>query len=263
MTTDPDVRETGASRVVGRSSVPEDLLSGLSNREQTRLVETLSGVPQDATSVLEIGFNDFRMTRALSRFHDVVTIDLPREVTLRPPELKLVFANIRALPFGDRTFDIAVCTEVLEHLDDATLRRGTAELGRVSSRYVLVTVPYRQLVGNERFKCSLCGHEENCMGHLRRIAEDDLQIWFPGWKLLSSRTIGHVNGYAPAWTYACARRIGDVWFDYWTDRCPSCGTLNSRVPDNVLGFLLRRIIWRLQRVAGVQPAWLLAVFERT
>jgi hypothetical protein len=238
-------------------------LNVVSDRERTRFIATLSAVPSDAKSVLEIGFNDFRMTCALSRFRDVVTIDLPRDVTSRPAELKLVFATVRALPFGDRAFDIVVCTEVLEHLDDLTLRMGIAELQRVSSRYALVTVPYRQLVGYHRFKCSKCGHEEHCMGHLRRIAEDDLQAWFPGWRPLVLRTIGQVSGNAPAWVYACARRLGNVWFDYWTDQCPKCGTHESRVPDNILGFLLRRIVWRLQHRAPPQPAWLLAVFERT
>jgi len=263
MTAKTDIHQMGSTGAAGNSGKSEDSFRELPDRERTRLIDTLAAVPLEATSVLEVGFNDFRMTRILARSHDVVTIDLPRDVIPRPEELKLIFCNVRALPFADATFDIAVCTEVLEHLDEATLRAGTAELRRVSSRYVLVTVPYRQQVRNELFKCSRCGLEENSMGHLRRITEDDLQAWFPGWKPLVMRTIAQVNGHAPVWVYALARRIGNVWFDYWTERCPKCGELDSRVPDNFLGFFMRRIIWRLQRFAAGQPAWLLAVFERT
>ena len=52
---------------------------------------------------------------------------------------------------------------------------------------------------------------------------NDLRSWFPSWKPLILRTIGQIDGQAPSWVYASARRVGDVWFDYWTDRCPKCG----------------------------------------
>ena len=131
MTGDPNMLDVAFSRHAASAGELDDtLFRGLSNRERMRLTETLSAVPQDARSVLEIGFNDFRMTRALLRFHDVVTTDLPREIAPRPAAFKLVFCNVRALPFTDQAFDIIVCTEVLEHLDEATLRLGIAELAR-------------------------------------------------------------------------------------------------------------------------------------
>lgn len=241
----------------------EDLLNGLSDRERIRLHETLTSIPAGVKRTLEIGFNDFRMTRALSRITDVISIDLPTALPISHSSSKLVFSNIRALPFRDKAFDLVVCAEVLEHLDQLTLRAGLNELRRVSSDYILVTVPYRQPVHYELFKCGHCGHEENCMGHLRQIGEQDLKAWFPAWTLLSLRPIGQVSGYAPGWIYAVSRRIGEVWFDYWTDRCPKCGAADARRRDNVVGFVMRRIIWRLQRVARVRPAWTLALFKRS
>jgi 2-polyprenyl-3-methyl-5-hydroxy-6-metoxy-1,4-benzoquinol methylase len=49
----------------------------------------------------------------------------------------------RGLPFGDREFDTAAAIEVLEHVDDpaATL----AELARVASRHLLLSVPREPL----------------------------------------------------------------------------------------------------------------------
>ena len=240
-----------------------DLLDGLSPRERTRLQETLTSVPEGVARALEIGFNDFRMTRALSRIADVVSIDLPTPSPISHTASKLVFSNIRALPFGNNAFDLIVCAEVLEHLDDSTLRAGLDELRRVAANYILVTVPFEQPVQHELFRCRHCGHEENCMGHLRRIGEEDLKAWFSGWTLLRSRSIGEVSGYAPGWIYALSRRIGSVWFDYWTDRCPKCGASDARRQDNVLGFVMRRIVWRLQRLADDRPAWTLALFKRS
>ena len=240
----------------------DDLLTGLSPRERVRLQETFAAFPRGVVRALEVGFNDFRVTRALLRVADVVSIDLPRPVIGSPRGASLAFSNIRAVPFADASFDLVVCTEVLEHLDDSTLRAGVAELHRVSRRFVLVTVPCRQRVDNELFKCSRCGHEENCMGHLREIAEADLTAWFPGWQVVALREIGTIEGYAPRWLYVVSRQIGSVWFDYWTDQCPNCGARGSRAADNAIGRLLRRVIWRLVARAAPRAAWLLALFEK-
>jgi len=100
------------------------------------------------------------------------------------------------------------------------------------------------------------------MGHLRRIDAQDLTRWFSGWRSVALVTVAEVDGYAPRWLYAIGRRVGNVWFDYWTGRCPRCGAEDSRTGDNALGWLLRRLLWRLQGRAATRPAWLLAVFEK-
>lgn len=47
--------------------------------------------------------------------------------------------NLYKLPFSDNSFDVVLCSEVLEHLDDADL--ATRELIRVARRHVVITVP--------------------------------------------------------------------------------------------------------------------------
>ena len=48
--------------------------------------------------------------------------------------------NIHCLPFPDDSFPLVTCLEVLEHLPDSTA--GLQELARVSSEYVLLSVPH-------------------------------------------------------------------------------------------------------------------------
>jgi ubiquinone/menaquinone biosynthesis C-methylase UbiE len=47
--------------------------------------------------------------------------------------------SVYKLPFSDKSFDTVVCSEVLEHLDDAG--RAIAELRRVARKAVVITVP--------------------------------------------------------------------------------------------------------------------------
>lgn len=47
--------------------------------------------------------------------------------------------NVYKLPFSDNSFDVVLCSEVLEHLDEPDL--AVRELIRVARRHVVITVP--------------------------------------------------------------------------------------------------------------------------
>lgn len=58
----------------------------------------------------------------------------------RAPHAELRAGDVHRLPYADREFDLVVCTEVLEHLEDP--RAALRELRRVARRAVIVTVPH-------------------------------------------------------------------------------------------------------------------------
>lgn len=55
------------------------------------------------------------------------------------PEIKIKKGNIYALPYSNNQFDMVLCTEVLEHLDDPA--KGLKEIIRVSKKHCLISVP--------------------------------------------------------------------------------------------------------------------------
>lgn len=54
-------------------------------------------------------------------------------------ELRMVAADLEALPFGDRAFEVVVCSRVLMHLDD--WKAGLADLCRVARRQLVLDFP--------------------------------------------------------------------------------------------------------------------------
>lgn len=55
------------------------------------------------------------------------------------PSLSFRHGSIYKLPYKDNTFDLVLCCEVLEHLEDP--HKALQELIRVSKKYCLLTVP--------------------------------------------------------------------------------------------------------------------------
>jgi ubiquinone/menaquinone biosynthesis C-methylase UbiE len=100
-------------------------------------------------SVLEVGCGEgklaahlLRVARRPSRFvvtdvelgalaHDLDALIEPRQ------------ASVYELPFDDASFDLVLCCEVLEHLDEPRL--GLAEVARVARRAVIVSTPREPL----------------------------------------------------------------------------------------------------------------------
>src|SRR6266576_596786 len=55
------------------------------------------------------------------------------------PDIHIKKGTIYDLPYKDNAFDLVLCTEVLEHLEEP--EKALKELIRVSKRYMLLTVP--------------------------------------------------------------------------------------------------------------------------
>ena len=87
--------------------------------------------------ILEIGkgngfFSDYMKKCGL----DLTTCDF--DANLSPD----VVADVRKLPFKDGEFEAAVAFEILEHIPFEDFPKALAELKRVSSRYVVISLPY-------------------------------------------------------------------------------------------------------------------------
>jgi len=55
------------------------------------------------------------------------------------PDLTFTQGSVYELPYKDNSFDLVVCTEVLEHLEDP--QKALPEIIRVSKTYIILSVP--------------------------------------------------------------------------------------------------------------------------
>jgi SAM-dependent methyltransferase len=145
--------------------------------------------PLGAESVLDAGCGEGEALHRLAAIlpDRVAAVDLEErcvaEVRARFPSVEASRGTVTDLAFADASFDLVLCLEVLEHLDDPVA--AVAELARVSSRHVVVSVPYEPwfrlgnlLRGNHL--AGLGNHPEHVnhfnRGSLRHLLETSLDV---------------------------------------------------------------------------------------
>lgn len=104
-------------------------------------------------------------------------------------------ADASALPFRDKSIDVCLCSEVLEHLVDA--EKALAEGLRISKKYFVVTTPGSTLFHSLAFKLGILGPQFRIAdfngpykGHINNINAAQLATWARKYKskIVYSRT---------------------------------------------------------------------------
>lgn len=241
----------------------EDRASRPSERE--RLRETLQLVPDDTRSLLDVGVGDGRFLDAVAAARSgIFLVGLDRSMAaLRHVTSRPVRASSSALPFRAGAFDAVAAMEVLEHLPTEILRRSILEIARVTSRYVLVTVPNNEDLRRASLVCPECACRFHRNRHLRSFDTDALIDLIPNFDLVKRQEVGPAVAETPRVLLEFARRIGRLPPKPWgTASCPQCG-LSKQVdaqgsggPD-VAPFRFSRLIPR-----RTKKMWLAAVYRR-
>jgi Methylase involved in ubiquinone/menaquinone biosynthesis len=131
-------------------------------------------------------------------------------------------SSMLSLPFPDRSFDVVLCAETLEHLDPADLVRATAELRRIARKSLVVTVPYQEDLLAWSTRCSRCGTVFHLYGHRNVFSPERLKALFPGAAHYAVQGIWPVRPMSPALLHFRTETLG-LW-KYWRfARCPECG----------------------------------------
>lgn len=167
-----------------------------------RLVEPIA-----PTSILDVGCGEGVVLSTLApRLQNarVCAVDAdPVEVEdaqANLPFAEVQVADVHELPFEDESFDLVMCCEVLEHVERPY--QALRELKRVSSRFVLVSVPrepiWRAL---NMARGSYWGQLGNTPGHINHWSGSSFATFV-------SRELRVLDQAQPLpWTVVCSEKI--------------------------------------------------------
>lgn len=233
---------------------PEVWGEELNELDRVRIPRTLAMIPDRVRTILEVGCGNGRLSNRVPPRFKVIGMDVSR-TAVRFVKTNKVIGDSHRVPLADRSVDLVICADVLEHLPDDILMMTVRELQRVARRYLLIGVPYKEPYRAASFECSACGRVSNKFGHLRSFDCGSLDRLFPGCTLVTTAFVGGPRPYVNQALLWGQQRLGRAyWVGGWKAVCPACGhTQHEPLPRTVL----QKIIGKACYLANEMLDWLI------
>lgn len=233
-----------------------------SDTEKARIADLMALVPAGMDRVLDIGARDGFLSKLLAqRCGSVVALDLELP-DIEDDRISCVQGNATSIDFPDTYFDLVFCAEVLEHIEPRVLGKACEEIGRVSRKYLLLGVPYKQDIRDGRTTCYTCGAKNPPWGHVNQFDEQVLARLFNSHDVVTTSYVGQTvarTNFLSTWLLDVA---GNPYGTYAQDEpCVSCGAPLKQPPERSL---VQKVCTRLAlygnrvqaRFIRPQPNWI-------
>jgi ubiquinone/menaquinone biosynthesis C-methylase UbiE len=236
---------------------------------ETRAKRVVEAIPKDTDTILDIGAGDGLISNVLRKSgYEPVALDISYHGLKSIGKGKLVQGTANDLPFSSNSFDCIVAGEVLEHLPEDLYDLALKEISRVSKKYVVITVPYREKLEVNHARCQVCGCIFNGAYHLRSFEKSDLENLMSAFRCTTIRAIVEVldPDRTLAFELFFRQHIAREYLYFGPHvKCPLCRSKVDEKPKrNAWGWFAAamRYIYRLIYQDTI-PLWYLAVFEKS
>ena len=187
-----------------------------------RISRACALLPADTSSILDIGSGPGPLLARLAKTRpNILAFGLERSsaaIAAAPENIAIIQGTADAIPMADSCVDCCVSMETLEHLPDPIHRAALSEMARVSRRYVLINVPYRER--RLQTHCRYCGCVYNPNYHMRSYDDMRLKTLLPGFAHRARILLPRSENLLKALAAPFRRRVFDR-LDYAI--CPQCG----------------------------------------
>jgi ubiquinone/menaquinone biosynthesis C-methylase UbiE len=189
-------------------------------RERILAEQINAHTPRDVRNILDVGCGDGYLLHILQKnsSKDIKYYGLDQSLTRlkrvleKIPLVKNTLGEITLLPFRNNSFDVVICSEVLEHV--LKYRTALQELLRITKKYVIITVPYDQEL--VKIICPKCEYEHFLSGHIHRFTKKSI---IKDVKQYPHTKIKKLTPFYTIYTYNNMTFYFPQWIRYTLDRC--------------------------------------------
>lgn len=181
-------------------------------------------IPQDVDTVLDVGCGDGSLTNLMVEIgkYDVTGCDISDEA-LKYVKTKTVKGNIEKLPFEEESFDLVICSDVLEHLPNEVLKKGIYELQRVSKKYIMIMGPHNENLNLSKTRCCNCGTVFHINHHIHSFTKNDYLHMFRDTQMVYYAYTGGKWPSVNKYLLKVKQEIAGDWAFWDKAICPLCG----------------------------------------
>jgi cyclopropane fatty-acyl-phospholipid synthase-like methyltransferase len=174
-------------------------LTPLGETDLKRVEDIYNIVPPDTDSILDVGCgngifcNFVKQQRRVSR---IVGMDRSK-AALKYVMAEKILGSMTEIPYTDKEFDCVTSLEVLEHLPIQTFVAAKGELARVAKKYIIVSVPNNQILGEGMTQCPSCKTKFDPDLHMRSFNHNTMHSLFSDHGFVCKRVeeIGWYSNY--------------------------------------------------------------------
>jgi SAM-dependent methyltransferase len=234
----------------------------VTERERNRVAATVAAIPDGCQSILDVGAGDGMLAHAAAATgRSVTAVDISQVALsrLRVPTFQRSADSLTGIE--DRSYDLVLCSEMLEHLEDETYRGALLEFNRVARQAILITVPNRELLREHMGACGACGARFHIWGHRRRFTPADLDSLFPDFEPSWIAPFGDKLPQYNRPILWLRTAVANAWFLDERSPCPECHSFRPLQPAYpriaALCDLTNSNLPKLRR-----SPWLMALYKR-
>ncbi|HYF32003.1 MAG TPA: class I SAM-dependent methyltransferase [Chitinophagaceae bacterium] len=156
----------------------DGMLEDSANYKRIKL--SVSMVPEYVKSIVDVGCGNGVFVHALQRKNpNLQILGIERsQAALKFVNTEKLQGDITNIPLPDKSFDCACCLQVLEHIPFNEYPTALSELARVSKKYILISVPFKEKLENNVSQCPHCKTTFNNDLHMRSYQEPDIDHLF-------------------------------------------------------------------------------------